>query len=89
MPLYYFGRDLVLFRGADGAPRVLDAYCPHLGAHLAVGGRVEDDCIRARSTGGSSPATTGRCVEVPYDEVELHPAQGARPQPTRRSSATR
>src|SRR5271167_3444480 len=36
----YFDRDLVLFRGEDGRARVFDAHCPHLGAHLGVGGRV-------------------------------------------------
>ena len=29
----------------DGDHRVFDAYCPHLGAHLGVGGRVEDGCL--------------------------------------------
>jgi nitrite reductase/ring-hydroxylating ferredoxin subunit len=38
--LVYLGRDLVLFRGEDGVARVFDAYCPHLGAHLGVGGQV-------------------------------------------------
>lgn len=42
-PLSYLGRDLVLFRGDDGTARVFDAYCPHLGAHLGVGGRVCGD----------------------------------------------
>ena len=36
-PVHYFGRDLVLFRGEDGKAVCLDAYCPHLGAHLGVG----------------------------------------------------
>ncbi len=27
-PLHYFGRELVLFRGEDGAARVFDAHCP-------------------------------------------------------------
>ncbi|MFN2425072.1 MAG: Rieske 2Fe-2S domain-containing protein, partial [Candidatus Binatia bacterium] len=40
-PLHYFGRDYVLFRGADGEARVFDAFCPHLGAHLGYGGMVE------------------------------------------------
>jgi hypothetical protein len=35
--LQYFGQDLVLYRGEDGVPRLLDAYCPHLGAHLGLG----------------------------------------------------
>ena len=43
--LHYLGRDLVLFRGDDGAPRVFDAHCPHAGAHLGVGGRVCGDGI--------------------------------------------
>jgi 3-ketosteroid 9alpha-monooxygenase subunit A len=38
--LAYLGRDLVLFRGEDGVARVFDAHCPHLGAHLGVGGQV-------------------------------------------------
>ena len=37
-------RDLVVWN--DGADwHVFDAYCPHLGAHLGVGGRVEDGCL--------------------------------------------
>ena len=39
-PLYYFGKDLVLWRGEDGKARVIDAYCKHLGAHMGYGGRV-------------------------------------------------
>ncbi|HEX9259065.1 MAG TPA: Rieske 2Fe-2S domain-containing protein, partial [Acidimicrobiales bacterium] len=34
------GRDLVLWRDEAGKAHVQDAYCPHLGAHLAVGGKV-------------------------------------------------
>ncbi|MDG2306596.1 MAG: Rieske 2Fe-2S domain-containing protein [Candidatus Binatia bacterium] len=39
-PVRYLGRDLVVWRGEDGAAHVMDAYCPHLGAHLGYGGRV-------------------------------------------------
>jgi nitrite reductase/ring-hydroxylating ferredoxin subunit len=46
LPLRCFGRDLVCFRGEDGAARVFDAHCPHLGAHLGHGGRVVGDGIR-------------------------------------------
>ena len=35
-----FGRDLVLWRDADGVAHVNDAYCPHLGAHFGHGGTV-------------------------------------------------
>ena len=34
-------RDLVLWRDDEGTAHVMDAYCPHLGANLAIGGRVE------------------------------------------------
>lgn len=36
-PLRMLGRDLVIWRGQDGRPRIHDAYCPHMGAHLAEG----------------------------------------------------
>ncbi len=39
-PLRYFATDLVVWRGEDGAVRMLDAYCRHLGAHMGHGGRV-------------------------------------------------
>src|SRR3989338_7788419 len=35
-----FARDLVVFRGEDGKAAVVDAFCPHLGAHLGIGGKV-------------------------------------------------
>ena len=40
--LEYFGRELVAFRGADGAIKVMDAHCAHQGAHLGHGGKLED-----------------------------------------------
>ena len=43
------GRSLVVFRPADGGtPSALDAYCSHLGAHLAHGGAklTSDGCLR-------------------------------------------
>lgn len=39
-PIRYLGRDLVVWRGEDEQAHVMDAYCPHLGAHLGYGGRV-------------------------------------------------
>ena len=39
-PIRYLNRDLIVWRGEDGAPHVMDADCPHLGAHIGVGGRV-------------------------------------------------
>ncbi|MFO0695184.1 MAG: Rieske 2Fe-2S domain-containing protein [Polyangiales bacterium] len=42
-PLHYFGKELVVFRSSSGQVAVLDAYCPHLGAHLGHGGKVDGD----------------------------------------------
>ena len=36
-PLNFLGRELAVYRGEDGVARAVDAYCPHMGAHLAEG----------------------------------------------------
>ena len=41
-----FGEEVVVFRDEQGAVAVLDAYCPHMGAHLGHGGTVQDGAIR-------------------------------------------
>ncbi len=61
----YVGRELVVLRDAAGTARVFDAFCPHLGAHLGHGGRVEGDTLRCPFHGWRFDAG-GRCVEVPY-----------------------
>jgi len=63
--LHYFDRELVLFRGGSGEAHVLDAHCPHLGAHLAVGGSVEGDRIRCPFHAWEFDGR-GACVRVPY-----------------------
>jgi phenylpropionate dioxygenase-like ring-hydroxylating dioxygenase large terminal subunit len=66
--LRYFDRELALFRGRSGRPYVLDAYCPHLGAHLAEGGRVVAESLRCPFHGWRYDGESGRCVEIPYCE---------------------
>lgn len=44
-PLRYFGGHQVAYRTDEGMLSVLDAHCPHLGAHLGHGGKVKGDCI--------------------------------------------
>ncbi len=61
----YFGRDLVLFRTEGGQAVVMDAHCPHLGAHLGVGGVVVGESIRCPFHAFRFGAD-GRCVDVPY-----------------------
>jgi 3-ketosteroid 9alpha-monooxygenase subunit A len=65
VPLRYFGRELVLFRTESGEARVLDAYCPHLGAHLGHGGKVQGESIACPFHGWQFNGA-GRCTAVPY-----------------------
>jgi 3-ketosteroid 9alpha-monooxygenase subunit A len=65
LPLSYFGRELVAFRAADGTPGLLDAFCPHLGAHLGYGGRVEGQSIVCPFHAWKFDAC-GNCTDVPY-----------------------
>src|SRR6185312_16329873 len=41
----FMGEDLVVYRTRGGILRVVEPYCPHLGAHLGHGGRVEGEQI--------------------------------------------
>ncbi|NLY92581.1 MAG: Rieske 2Fe-2S domain-containing protein [Myxococcales bacterium] len=65
IPLKYFGKDLVLFRTEGGELTVLDAFCPHLGAHLGHGGCVKGESIQCPFHAWRFGAD-GKCVEVPY-----------------------
>lgn len=43
----FMGQEIVVFRSSlDDTVGVVDAYCPHLGAHLGAGGTVEGNCIK-------------------------------------------
>jgi len=63
--LRYFGRDLVLFRGDDGVARVLDGHCPHLGANLGIGGKVEGNDLRCPFHGWRWDGA-GACTGIRY-----------------------
>ena len=57
------GRDLVVYRTEDGQPVVMDAYCPHMGCHLALG-KVEGDRLRCFFHSWAYQKD-GRCVDIP------------------------
>jgi 3-ketosteroid 9alpha-monooxygenase subunit A len=63
----YFGQALVAFRDELGTLQVKDGFCPHLGAHLGAGGRVEGNCIRCPFHHWLF-AENGECVEIPYSD---------------------
>lgn len=65
VPVHYFDRQLVMFRDEDLHVVVLDAYCPHLGAHLGHGGCVKGNTVVCPFHAWAFDAT-GACVEIPY-----------------------
>ena len=80
-PVIAVGRELVVFRGADGAVAVLDAHCPHMGAHLG-GGEVHGRTVACpyhgwRFDGG------GRCIDIPYSEARIPSRACVRSYPAR------
>ena len=66
--LRYFDRDLVLFRGEDGAAGLLNAHCLHMGAHLGEGGRVEGNSVVCPFHGWQFNRK-GRCTDIPYGKT--------------------
>ena len=67
-PLRYFDQDLVIWRGEDGAPRMLDAYCRHLGAHMGHGGRVDGNRLECPFHAWRYDET-GAVHEIPYSKT--------------------
>jgi 3-ketosteroid 9alpha-monooxygenase subunit A len=65
VPAQWFDQDLVIFRSKDGTLGALDAYCPHLGAHLGHGGTVSDGSVTCPFHGWRW-AADGTCQSVPY-----------------------
>lgn len=65
----WFREDLVVFRTESGKLSVLDAYCPHMGAHLGCpgefGGRVCGEAVQCPWHGWLWD-TDGHNVAIPY-----------------------
>ena len=64
-PVRFFGEEFVLYRTEAGEPVLMEAFCPHLGAHLGHGGKVEGDAIRCPFHAWKFDKS-GACTEVPY-----------------------
>ncbi|XP_013178982.1 PREDICTED: 3-ketosteroid-9-alpha-monooxygenase oxygenase subunit [Papilio xuthus] len=65
------GLNLCVYRGEDGVARCVEAYCPHLGANLGIGGTVNGSCITCPFHQWRFNAE-GQCVGIP--DVETVPA---------------
>ncbi len=70
----YFDRELAVYRTQGGEVSVIDAYCPHMGAHLGKLGKVEGETLRC-GFHGFRYGLDGHCVATEYDSP---PPEGAR-----------
>lgn len=74
VPLHYFGREFVVYRGASGRVYLVDAYCPHMKVHIARnttsyivqdGEQIEGESIRCPGHGWRF-GPDGKCDDIPY-----------------------
>ncbi len=75
-PLRFFGKDFALYRGESGKVVLLDAYCAHMGTHLAASKspeivqtdkQIEGDSIRCPYHGWRY-APDGTLDDIPYHD---------------------
>ena len=74
-PLSYFDKELVIYRTEDGEAVLMEAYCPHMGAHLGhgihdnlgEGGPISGDNISCPFHGWTF-SKEGVVVNIPYAE---------------------
>ena len=74
----YFGEDMALYRGESGRVFLTEAYCPHMGTHLAKNTtsyvvvdkkHVEGDGIRCPYHAWRF-GPDGQCDDIPYSPVK-------------------
>ncbi|MCY3793047.1 MAG: Rieske 2Fe-2S domain-containing protein [Gammaproteobacteria bacterium] len=68
-PTFLFDQHQALFRTESGEARMLEAFCPHLGAHLGHGGKVMGDRIACPFHGWQLDGD-GTVQEVPYADAK-------------------
>ncbi|EGI69506.1 3-chlorobenzoate-3,4-dioxygenase oxygenase subunit [Acromyrmex echinatior] len=79
------GENFAVFRTERGVVNILDAYCPHLGANMAEGGRVKGNCLECPFHSWTFRGEDGYCENIPYAEkakkraelnsVSIHPIE--------------
>ena len=84
LPVNYLDQQLIVYRDANGRAQVADAYCPHMGAHLAShDGCITDGKIVCPFHKWSFDATSGQCVNIPYTKIMVPPSVKLTIHPTR------
>ncbi len=79
LAMRYFGQELVAYRGSSGQAFVVDAFCPHMGTHLArnTTSYVVQDRIHVEGDNIRCPyhawrfGPDGRCNEIPYSKAPI------------------
>ena len=75
----YFGEDLVIYRGESGKVYMVEAYCPHMGTHLAKNTQsyvirdkqhVQGESIRCPYHAWRF-GPDGKCNEIPYSNERI------------------
>lgn len=82
-PVSCLDKQLVVYRTPEGEAQVANAFCPHLGAHLAShDGHIDNGAIVCPFHKWRWDSTTGKCVDIPYSRVvppnvrlELYPTR--------------
>ena len=64
-PLYVFDEHVVLYRTQQGRAHLTEAFCPHLGAHLGHGGKVDGNALVCPFHGWRFDGA-GVCLDIPY-----------------------
>lgn len=88
LPLRFFGQEFALYRGKSGKLVLLDAYCPHMGTHLARNttsytvrdGQIEGDAIRCPYHAWRF-GPDGKCDHIPYYNGAIPKAAAVRSWP--------
>ena len=62
----YFDREIVIYRTETGEVNVIDAFCPHMGAHLGKMGTLDKGIMRCGFHGFQYDGA-GSCVATEYD----------------------
>ncbi|XP_050522723.1 cholesterol 7-desaturase nvd 1 isoform X2 [Daktulosphaira vitifoliae] len=58
------GEHFAVLRTKNGNVNVLDAYCPHLGANMAIGGTVTGNKLQCPFHGWTFDTNSGKCIQI-------------------------